>query len=55
MELQPLDSAIFYKSYFALLNELRMDLVRNVDLVMSDAVRNPEENKASKPVSNTSV
>jgi len=41
VEFQPLDASSLYKAYFALLNDLRQDLAARVDLVMSDAVRNP--------------
>jgi predicted nucleotidyltransferase len=41
VEFQPLDASNLYKSYFALLNELRQGLASRVDLVMADAVRNP--------------
>ena len=41
VEFQPLDPASLYKAYFALLNDLRLGLTSRVDLVMSDAVRNP--------------
>ena len=33
--------ATIRRSYFALLNDLRLDLTSRVDLVMADAVRNP--------------
>jgi len=41
VEFQPLDPASLYKTYFALLNELRHSLASKVDLVMADAVNNP--------------
>jgi len=41
VEFQPLDPASLYKAYFALLNDLRIGLASQVDLVMADAVRNP--------------
>ena len=41
VEFQPLDAASLYRSYFALLNDLRIGLASRVDLVMSEAVRNP--------------
>ena len=41
VEFQPLDPARLYKTYFALLNELRDRLDSQVDLVMADAVNNP--------------
>jgi predicted nucleotidyltransferase len=41
VEFQPLDPSSLYKAYFALLNELRLGLASRVDLVMTDAVRNP--------------
>jgi len=41
VEFQPLDPASLYKAYFALLNDLRRGLATHVDLVMADAVRNP--------------
>ena len=33
--------ATISRPYFALLNDLRLDLTSRVDLVMADAVRNP--------------
>ena len=41
VEFMPLDSGSLYKAYFALLNDLRLGLASQVDLVMADAVRNP--------------
>ena len=41
VEFQPLDASSLYKTYFALLNDLRQGLASQVDLVMADAVRNP--------------
>jgi predicted nucleotidyltransferase len=41
VEFQPLDAATLYRTYFALLNDLREGLASQVDLVMADAVRNP--------------
>jgi len=41
VEFQPLDASSLYKTYFALLNDLRQSLASQVDLVMEDAVRNP--------------
>ena len=41
VEFQPLAASNLYKSYFALLNELRQGLASQVDLVMADAMRNP--------------
>lgn len=41
VEFQPLDASSLYKTYFALLNDLRQGLASRVDLVMADAVRNP--------------
>jgi predicted nucleotidyltransferase len=41
VEFQPLDASSLYKTYFALLNDLRQSLASRVDLVMEDAVRNP--------------
>lgn len=35
----PLDPGSLYKAYFALLNDLRLSLASQVDLVMADAVR----------------
>ena len=41
VEFQPLDASTLYRTYFALLNDLRQGLASRVDLVMADAVRNP--------------
>ena len=41
VEFQPLDASSLYKTYFALLNDLRQGLTSRVDLVMADAMRNP--------------
>ena len=41
VEFLPLDPGSLYKAYFALLNDLRLGLATEVDLVMADAVRNP--------------
>jgi predicted nucleotidyltransferase len=41
VEFQPLAASNLYKTYFALLNELRQGLASRVDLVMAYAVRNP--------------
>ena len=41
VEFQPLDASALYRTYFALLNDLRQGLASRVDLVMADAVRNP--------------
>ena len=41
VEFLPLDASNLYRTYFALLNDLRQGLAARVDLVMADAVRNP--------------
>ncbi len=41
VEFEPCDAGALYKAYFSLLNELRLQLPAQVDLVMADAVRNP--------------
>ncbi|MFM1799361.1 MAG: hypothetical protein RLZZ117_1639 [Cyanobacteriota bacterium] len=41
VEFLPLDPGSLYKACFALLNDLRLALASQVDLVMADAVRNP--------------
>jgi len=41
VEFQPLDAASLYRSYFALLNDLPIVLASRVELVISEAVRNP--------------
>jgi predicted nucleotidyltransferase len=41
VEFQPLDASTLYRTYFALLNDLRQGLASQVDLVMAGAVRNP--------------
>jgi hypothetical protein len=41
VEFQPCDAGVLYRAYFSLLNELRLQLPAQVDLVMADAVRNP--------------
>jgi predicted nucleotidyltransferase len=41
VEFQPCDAGVLYRAYFSLLNELRLQLPAQVDLVMAEAVRNP--------------
>lgn len=49
VEFEPCDATTLYRSYFALLNELRQGVGAEIDLVMDDTITNPYIIKTIEP------